>query len=283
MCAQSVFKSPAGEKAVLAWYDEVLAYWPVPHEMLNIPTRHGNTFVIVSGKELAPPLVLLHGAGTNSAMWAGEVAAYSRLYRVYAVDLLGEPGKSAPNRFSWNGPAYAEWLEDVLDRLKIEKACLLGLSQGAWTAIKFAIHQPERLEKLVLLSPAGIVPDNFRFVIKAIPLSLMGHWGIKHINRLLFANQPIPKEVEEANILIMSHFKTRVGVIPLVTEAELRRLTMPVLLLMGALDALRDGKRISERMRTILPHLTTVTIPEAGHALTETTTHVLPFLETSDF
>lgn len=98
-------------------------------------------------------------------MWAGDVAAYSRQYRVYAVDLPGEPGKSAPNRPAWDGPAYAEWLEDVLDALKIEKATLLGLSQGGWAALKFAVYQPQRVEKLVLLNPAGIAPDKLSFVI----------------------------------------------------------------------------------------------------------------------
>jgi len=153
MTAHSIYKSPAGERAVMAWYDAALASWPVPYEALNVPTRHGNAFVLASGasgKESGTPLILLHGAGTNSAMWAGDVAAYSPQYRVYAVDLLGEPGKSAPNRPAWDSPAYAEWLGDVLDALKIERASLLGLSQGGWTALKFAVYQPRRVESLVV-------------------------------------------------------------------------------------------------------------------------------------
>jgi len=153
MMAQSIYKSPAGERAIMAWYDSALARWPVPCETFNIPTRHGDTFVLASGasgKESDSPLILLHGAGTNSAMWAGDVATYSRQCRVYAVDLLGEPGKSAPVRPAWGGPAYAEWMADLLDALKVQKARLLGLSQGSWTALKFAVYQPRRVESLVL-------------------------------------------------------------------------------------------------------------------------------------
>ena len=281
MMAYSIYKSPAGERAIMAWYDSALAHWPVPYEALNVSTRHGDTFVLASGasgKGSDSPLILLHGAGTNSAMWAGDVAAYSRQYRVYAVDLLGEPGKSAPVRPAWDGPAYAEWLADVLDALKVEKATLLGLSQGGWTALKFAVYQPRRVESLVLLNPAGIAPDKLSFVIQAIPLSLLGPWGISRINRLLFGSQPIPKEVDEATTLIMTHFKTRVGVLPLFTEAELQRLSMPVLLLLGARDALRDGQKISTRMQKLVPRLTTIIIPEAGHALMNTPPHILPFL-----
>ncbi|MBZ0286922.1 MAG: alpha/beta hydrolase, partial [Anaerolineae bacterium] len=97
MTVQSLYKSPAAEKAVMELYDNVLAQWPVPHETQTIPTRHGDTFVIASGSPVSPPLILLHGAGTNSAIWIGDVAAYSRDHRVYAVDLLGEAGRSSPN------------------------------------------------------------------------------------------------------------------------------------------------------------------------------------------
>ena len=278
MTAQSIYKSPAGEKAVMAWYDSTLARWPVPCQALNVSTRHGNTFVLASGQESGPPLILVHGAGTNSAMWAGDVAAYSRRYRVYAVDLPGEPGKSAPNRPAWDSPAYAEWLADVLDALKVEKATLLGLSQGGWTALKFAVYQPRRVESLVLLNPAGIAPDKLSFVIQAIPLSLLGPWGIRRISRTLFGGQPVPKTVDEATTLIMTHFKTRVGVLPLFTQAELQCLSMPALLLLGARDALRDGPKISARMQGLVPRLTTIVIPEGGHALMDTPPHILPFL-----
>ena len=166
----------------------------------------------------------------------------------------------------------------MLDALKVEKATLLGLSQGGWAALKFAVYQPQRVEKLVLLNPAGIASDRLAFVIQAIPLSLLGPWGIRRINRLLFGAQPVPPEVDEATTLIMTHFKTRVGVLPLFTEAELRCLNMPVLLLLGARDALRDGPKIAARMHRLVPRLTTIVIPEGGHALMDTPPHILPFL-----
>src|SRR5215475_3967585 len=101
MSAKSIYKSTAGGRAIMARYNTLLARWPVPCTTLDVASRYGATFVIAGGDELAP-LVLIHGAGSNSAMWAGDVGEYSRHYRVYAVDLLGEPGKSAPVRLDWN-------------------------------------------------------------------------------------------------------------------------------------------------------------------------------------
>ena len=45
MNTESIYKSPAGEKEIMALYDAILARWPVPYEIFNLPTRHGNTFV----------------------------------------------------------------------------------------------------------------------------------------------------------------------------------------------------------------------------------------------
>jgi len=260
----------------------MLARWPVPYQTLTVDTRHGHTFVIACGEAAAPPLVLLHGAGTNATMWGGDVAEYSPHFRVYAVDLPGEPGKSSPNRPSWAGPAFAEWLGDVLDALQLDRATLIGISQGGWTALKFATAYPERVEKLVLLTPGGIVRDKVSFFIRAMGLMLLGRWGIQRLNRILFASQPIPAGVEEAVELLMTHFRARVGVLPLFSDEELQRLTMPVLLLSGRQDAMRDGAKMAARLKPLAPQLQTKLIPGAGHALLHTTDHILPFLANSN-
>jgi len=67
-----VYRSPEGEKIIMALYDEALARWPVPSQAQHVPTRHGETFVIACGDPNAPPLVLLHGSGTNSAALAPD-------------------------------------------------------------------------------------------------------------------------------------------------------------------------------------------------------------------
>ncbi len=281
MAAKSIYKSPTGEKAIMEVYDSMLARWPVPDESIYVSTRQGNTFVIAGGPETAPPLFLIHGAGSNSMTWAGDIAEYSLKYRTYAVDLPGEPGKSAPNRPAWDGPAFAEWLEDVFDALQIEKAVIIGFSQGGWTALKFAVFHPRRVEKLVLISPGGIIPDRLGFVVKVIPLSLMGRWGARRINRILFANQKVSPEVEEILILISSNFKPRVGALPIFTDEELQRLKMPVLLIMGDRDALRGGKKISARLQQLGIPSNTTFVPGGGHALVNIAGQILPFISSA--
>ena len=116
-------------------------------------------------------------------------------------------------------------------------------------------------------------------MLRAIPLSLLGRWGAERLARLIYADQPLPAGTMEATILIMRHFKSRVGVLPIFTDQELHRLTMPTLLLGGRRDALRDNAKIAARLSPILPNLQVTILPEGGHALLNTKGYVMEFLQ----
>jgi pimeloyl-ACP methyl ester carboxylesterase len=104
---KAIYKSSEGERLVRERYQAFLKYWPVPNEQIHVPAQQGSTFVVISGPRDAPPLLLLHGGAANSAMWMGGVAAFARSFRVYCVDMIGEPGLSVPARPSLASDAYA--------------------------------------------------------------------------------------------------------------------------------------------------------------------------------
>jgi pimeloyl-ACP methyl ester carboxylesterase len=272
------YKSAAGEQAVMALYDKLLTGWPVPYTTMMLPTRHGDIHVIASGPTGAPPVLLLHGAASNALAWMGEIEAISRTLRVYAIDLPGEAGRSDPKRPAWDGPSYVELMEDVLRGLGVKQVALVGLSQGGWTALKFAAAQPERVSRLVLLAPGGVVSVRASFLLRALPLSLLGRRGGEAISRIVRGNQPIdPAAVEYMNV-IMTHFKSRVGALPNFSDAELARLTMPVLLILGEQDALFESAKIAARLQKLLPHLTVRLLPDVGHVLHSVSNEIAPFL-----
>jgi len=278
----SIYQTLAGEREIMALYDAVLARWPVAHDTFHLPTRHGDTFTIASGDKSAPPLILLHGAASNAVSWVGDVAQYSEYFRVYAVDIPGEPGRSAPKRPAWNGPGYAEWLEDVMNGLKIQKVFLLGLSQGGWTALKFATYQPERVVKLVLLTPGGVMPTRVSFVLRAILFSKLGSRGRERINLMVYGKQTIHPEAVKFMDAIMTHFKARIGKEYLFSDEELKRLNMPVLVLGGTEDVIFPIEGVVARMRKLAPRLEATLIPGMGHALINMSGRVIPFLVKQD-
>ena len=131
---KSVYKSAEGERAVRERYLEILKYWPVPNRQLRVPTREGETFIIACGDENAPPLLLLHGSVMNSAMWVGDVAALAPHFRIYAVDIIGDAGLSAPSRPKFASDAHALWLDDVMHALSLTRTSVVGVSLGGWLA-----------------------------------------------------------------------------------------------------------------------------------------------------
>jgi pimeloyl-ACP methyl ester carboxylesterase len=278
MSMASIYKTAAGEQTIMDIYDTVLARWPVPYAGITLPTQHGDTFIIASGNETAPPLFLLHGSASNATAWIGDVEALSRHFRVFAIDTIGEPGRSAHNRPAWAGPAYADWLKDVLDGLHLEQAAVMGISQGGWTALKFATSYPQCISKLVLLAPGGVMQPKASFYLLAIPLSLFGRWGAERTNRIVFGKEPISKEAQEIMNTIMTHFMARKDFQPLFTDEQLSCLTMPVLIIGGAEDALFPTQKMAERLTTLLPQLTTLMLPDIGHVLVNLSDKTILFL-----
>jgi pimeloyl-ACP methyl ester carboxylesterase len=274
----TIFKSPQGRDAILAVYDRILAQWPVPYQAHRLPTRHGETFVLTCGDDAAPPLVLLHGSAANSAMWVGDAKIFSPHYRVIAIDVPGEPGKSQVVRFGLDGPAAFEWLQDVLLALGVERVSLLGISLGGWLSLKFAATCPERVDKLVLLCPAWVAPTQNSFMLKAIPLSFLGKWGSVKVISILNAGKPLDRDTRRYIQLINANFKPRMQAAPLFTDGELKKLTMPVLLVAGAKDPLVDTPKTAARLRRLLPNVRVDILPEAGHVLANMADRVLPFL-----
>lgn len=166
------FRSAAAETAFFAAYDTVLAQWPVPVESVDVPSVFGRTHVQVCGPRDGKPLVLLHGGGATSTVWFANVEALTRTHRVYAVDQIGDAGRSVHDGQPITGPDdLVTWLDSVFEGLGLAAAALGGHSYGAWLALRYAIHAPARVNKLVLLEPTLCYTGmRLSFRMRAVPL-----------------------------------------------------------------------------------------------------------------
>jgi pimeloyl-ACP methyl ester carboxylesterase len=274
-----IYTSPEGARAVEERYRELLAAWPVPAEHLRVPTREGETFVVASGRADAPPLVLLHGSGSNALMWAGDVAAWSERFRVYAVDLIGEPGLSAPARPPLASGAYPLWFGDVLDGLGVARASVVGVSLGGWLALDHSSRHPERVERLVLLTPAGVAKQKVAGLIGAMLLKPFGEWGERRSMELFLGPEIRTQAGSMAFVRLLSrHFRYRREAVPVVGDAGLGRATMPILAVLGARDTFIDSPRTAERLSRLAPSATVRVLPGVGHLLPAQTAPILEFL-----
>lgn len=278
MKRRPIYKSAAGKQAVMAVYESILAVWPDSTESLWIETRAGRTHVLAQGEKDAYPLVLLHGAGSNALAWGADVPELARHFRVYAVDTPGEPGRSCEERIPWQGDGIVEWLDDVLDGLGADRVLLSGISQGGYIALRLADARPGRVQALAVLAPGGVSQVRPGFLVRAIVYTALGRRGADALTRRVMGDSGAPAVAEEYMHLIYTHFRSRMDAQPLLTDAQLRSLAMPVWLMTGARDSIFDSAKTVARFRRLVEGVEVRQLPGAGHALINVSAEMAPFL-----
>jgi pimeloyl-ACP methyl ester carboxylesterase len=172
-----IYRTPEGQQLVEEQYRRILTHWPVANRQFRVPTRQGETFVIACGDESAPPVVLLDGSLANSASWMGDVTLWAQRFRVFAIDVIGEPGLSAPSRPPLSSDAYLSWLEDVMSALSLKHASFVGVSLGGWLALDYATRRPEHVDRMVLVCPGGVGRQKIGILFKIAIFNLLGPWA----------------------------------------------------------------------------------------------------------
>jgi len=267
----SVFKSPEGEAKNIAAYDAVLKHWPVPYEGLDLPTQFGTTHIIASGLIENKPLILLHGQDSCAISWIYNIAELSQTFRTYAVDTLGDMGKSKPTCLPGSRKEYAEWLLEILEGLKIDKASLMGLSYGGFLATNFALAYPQRVNRLVLLAPGipNFGPPTLQWANYGMPMMLLpSRFTVKRfINGISTKGYSREDPVFEQMIIGMMNMRHLSFMRPVFTDEELGQITAPTLLLIGEHEIMYEPKKALDRAASLIPDIQVELVPNASHML----------------
>ncbi len=101
-----------------------------------------------------PALVIVHGVGGHKEDWKSVMTALADTHTVYAIDMLGFGGSSR-NAADLGMNAQANAVLTLLDREGVARADLIGNSVGGWATATFAAANPTRVNRLVLVDPAG--------------------------------------------------------------------------------------------------------------------------------
>ena len=152
-------------------YDEFRARWPKSTEERDVATPYGRARVHVYGPAEGDPLVLLPGGSATGLVWFANAPALGERYRVHAVDLVGDAGRTERRGTPLkSADDLTAWLDALLDGLGLARTHLCGHSYGAWLAVRYALHAPQRVDRLALVDPTQVFA-GFRagYLLRALP------------------------------------------------------------------------------------------------------------------
>ena len=292
-----------GGVLTIVWFAPLLI--PVPPLRVTMPvealTDPDSRFLAVSGLQVhyklagegEPTLVLLHGMGASVFSWREVMAPLARLGTVIAFDRPGFGLTSRPMPGEWKGESpyaaesQARLTVALLDKLGIEKAILVGHSAGGTIAALTALRFPERVEALVLVSPAiyagGGAPIRFGPLLS---LPQVRRWGPLFVRSVAGRGESLlasawhdPAKIKPDVLAGYAKgwqvpnwdralWEFMLASRPLNLEQQLDKIQMPTLVLTGD-DDRWVPKEQSIRLASELPHAELVVVPDCGHLLQE--------------
>ncbi len=265
---------PSGRSA---WLD---IDWREHLRSVEIDGRRANVVDIGSG----PPLLFVHGLSGCWQNWLENIPHFARTHRVIAPDLPGFGASEMPRR-EISMPGYASFLDALCDALGVEGALpVVGNSMGGLIASELTLVAPSRVERLALVSAAGVSSESVRREpILAITqlLAWLDGFGEPHTEAI--AGRP------GARRLVMGLVCHRADLLPAATvyqlmlgggkpgflpaqrailghplRERLHQIACPTLIVWGANDRIipvRDADRLQE----YIPHARKVVYPHTGH------------------
>lgn len=187
-------------------------------------------------------LILLHGNGENCGYFQNQIKEFSQFYHVFALDTRGH-GKTPRGDRPFTIRQFAEDLKAFMDSHSIEKAHLLGFSDGGNIAMMFAIRYPDRVDRLIL-NGANLDASGVKWTTQ-LPIEA-GYW----IARLFGKQEKARRNAEMLGLMVND---------PNVPQSDLKKIRAKTLVIAGTRDMIKE-----EHTRLIASQ-----IPDAELALIE--------------
>lgn len=169
------------------------------------------------------PLILLHGNGEDGRYFSNQISYFSKRYKVIAVDTKGH-GKSPRGTAPFTIRRFAKDLFYFMEEKGIEKADILGFSDGGNIALIFALKYPEKVGKLIL-NGANLYPAGMKI---SVVLPIWAEYGLTW----MFAHfsKTIKKKKELLGLMIRD---------PYINPDDLKNISAKTLVLVGRKDMIR--------------------------------------------
>jgi pimeloyl-ACP methyl ester carboxylesterase len=279
MAGLSVFRSDEARAAYCQLYDAALAAAPMPVTESDVETTFGRTHVLTAGDPSKPQLVAIHPLAFSSTLWLPLLPTLAANRRVTMIDAVGDVSKSIASNSITKAGHIAAWLDETLQALEIEHAAMVAMSMGTWMATQCAMSFPDRIERLALIAPVGLVSGQH------LGWMVRGYWAnyvrptkarlesfidttATAAGRQRLRQDPWRPIVQQYITGTIGFKKAPTAVRP--TRCDLRLLAsakIPMLVIVGRDESLHDGPKMAARFRQRLPEARIELIDEANHLI----------------
>jgi pimeloyl-ACP methyl ester carboxylesterase len=243
--------------------------FPEPPQSMDLPTCVGLTHAY-AWPGTGTPFVFLHGAGGTALEWFDYVQALDGR-SAYAVDTIGDVGRSVQEEPLRDAEHLAQWLDDTLAGLEVARAHLVGSSYGGWLALNQAMQRPERVASITLLDPAGVVPPAMARFFFWGGCVMFGSLGPGAVRRKVaqWTRMPLVEDKRIMRMVFYGQIKHPFRLPPPgpVTDDQLRAIDAATLALLGEKSELFRSARVAERLRRCIKSADVEIVKGAGHAL----------------
>jgi pimeloyl-ACP methyl ester carboxylesterase len=264
----NTFRSPAGRDEIRQACRNLYSRCPVPVESHFIDTgKFGRTHVLIAGNPSGPPLILLHGASNNAASWFDTFSIMAGDFRLYALDIPGQPGLSGEIRPHFTDGSMGEWFENSVHRLNLKQFHLCGRSMGGWISLEYGFRHPESILRMILLAPGGLAVFRKTFLFRVLPWIILGEKGLGKINRMIYGEVPVSPEFASFTLLMYRHFRPMFEKVPIFPDELLRNISFPLLYIGGKKDPLLKTCRSATRLRNLTPGAEITILKDTAHAI----------------
>ncbi|MCG2589900.1 alpha/beta fold hydrolase [Rhodohalobacter sulfatireducens] len=262
----SLFKSEQGKEEILQLYDAKLDSLKIEYETLTVQTSFGKTNFIAMGDPANPAVILVHGSNGCAPIALETYANLHKMFRVFAVDVLAQPNKSAETRLSMKDDSYGKWMNEIISTLRLESVILAGFSFGGLIILKTLEHDEAKIKEVYLSVPAYIVNGNpLKAIFKVfIPMKrYMKTKNIEYVEKFLSNLFTFRDEFAiEFLSKVFLEFEMDFTPVPVIDANKAREITTPITIFAAQNDIMFPGKKMIKRADKIFPSLRKSTLLE---------------------
>jgi 2-hydroxy-6-oxonona-2,4-dienedioate hydrolase len=263
----NLFKNDTARTELQNWYGRFLEKSHTPVIRKHVSTSCGQNHVLFAGDESKPPLVILHAMMSSSAHALSVLWRLAKDFYIIAPDIPGQSiiGPEVCLPFD----EYGSWLNEIMEELKVNPFYIMGISWGGFVSLKYTLEYPDKVTKMALLVPAGIVRGKVAIGLLKMAIPAITYKMKPTEERLKRLIEPIMTTFDDdwSNFMgdMFLKFNPDMRIPPLLSDAELGSIRTPALVIGADMDISFPGNALVERVKKEMPFVETELLKNSRH------------------